>query len=256
MIPPKRGRDQLDGADDLLGVLRVEADRERVDAGELLEQAALALHHRHRRARADVAEPEHRGAVGDDGDGVALDRVLEGAILVVGDRQAHAGDARGVGHREIVARLQRVLVVLLDLAADVHQERAVDRVDHARALHRADRGDDLLPVVLAGGVDDDVADRVPGVDLDRVDGHDDPTGVADRAGQVRERARGLVELDADRQAELRAGGDAAHGDGLPGRRRRGLAERHLIYLPSVARAPTNKVIGVTDLQPRAGASRA
>ena len=46
----ERGRDQLDGPHDLVGVGRVQADRERVDAGELLEQAALALHHRHRRA--------------------------------------------------------------------------------------------------------------------------------------------------------------------------------------------------------------
>ena len=45
-------------------------------------------------ARADVAEPEHRGAVGDDRDRVALDRVLEGLVRVVGDRQAHARDAR------------------------------------------------------------------------------------------------------------------------------------------------------------------
>ncbi len=77
--PAERRRDQLDRAHDLIGVRRVEADREGVDVGELLEQAALALHHRHRRERPDVAEPEHGGAVGDDRDRVALDRVLEGA---------------------------------------------------------------------------------------------------------------------------------------------------------------------------------
>ena len=58
-------------------------------------------------ARADVAEAEHRGAVGDDGDRVALDRVLEGLVGVVGDRRADARDAGRVGHREVVARLQR-----------------------------------------------------------------------------------------------------------------------------------------------------
>ena len=100
-------RDQLDVAHDLVGVGRVEADREGVDAGELLEQAALALHHRHRRARADVAEAEHRRAVGDDRHRVALDRVLEGLVLVFGDRLADARHARRVGHREVVARLQR-----------------------------------------------------------------------------------------------------------------------------------------------------
>ena len=63
--------------DDLLRVVGVEADRERVDVGELLEEHRLALHHRHRGLGADVAEAEHRAAVGDDRDGVALDRELE-----------------------------------------------------------------------------------------------------------------------------------------------------------------------------------
>ena len=68
------GRDRGDRGDDLVGVGRREADRPGVDAAELLEQHRLALHHRHRRLGADVAEPEHRGAVADDGDGVLLDR--------------------------------------------------------------------------------------------------------------------------------------------------------------------------------------
>ena len=80
LMPPNAGAISLTVAHDLVGVVRVQADRERVDAGELLEQAALALHHRHRRTRSDVAEAEHRGAVGHDGDGVALDRVLERAL--------------------------------------------------------------------------------------------------------------------------------------------------------------------------------
>ena len=53
---------------------RVQADRHGVDAAELLEQQRLALHHRQRGERAEVAEPEHRGAVGDDGDDVASAR--------------------------------------------------------------------------------------------------------------------------------------------------------------------------------------
>ena len=71
--PREHRRDRLDGADDLLGVGGVEADREGVDVGEPLEQRRLALHHRQRRERADVAQAEHRRAVGDHRDGVALD---------------------------------------------------------------------------------------------------------------------------------------------------------------------------------------
>ena len=83
---PEPGRERPYDRHDLVGVLRVQADREGVDAGELLEQHRLALHHRHRRARADVAQAEHRGAVGHDRDRVALDRVLERLVGVVGDR--------------------------------------------------------------------------------------------------------------------------------------------------------------------------
>ena len=50
----------------------VELEVEDVDVGELLEEDSLALHHRLAGERADVAEAEHGGAVGDDGDEVAL----------------------------------------------------------------------------------------------------------------------------------------------------------------------------------------
>ena len=55
--------------------------------GEVLEQQRLALHHRQGAGRADVAQAEHRGAVGDDGDGVLLDGEL------VGQRRAAAAMA-------------------------------------------------------------------------------------------------------------------------------------------------------------------
>ena len=55
-----------------------ELDVEHVDAGELLEQAALAFHHRLAGERADVAQAQHRGAVGDHADQVAARGVLGG----------------------------------------------------------------------------------------------------------------------------------------------------------------------------------
>ena len=64
----ERRRDLLHELDDLVDVGGVDADRERVDAAQLLEQHRLALHHGHRGFGADVAQPEHGGAVGDDRD--------------------------------------------------------------------------------------------------------------------------------------------------------------------------------------------
>ncbi len=205
-------RHQLHRADDLLGVGRVQAEREGVHAGELLEQAALALHHGHRGPRADVAEAEHRGSVGDHRDGVALDRVLEGLVFVVGDRQADAGDAGRVDHREVVAGLQGMLVGLFDLAADVEQECAIGNVDHLGPFDGVDRRDDLVPVLPPGGVDDDVTKALTGVGLDDVNGHHDAAGLADRARRAAEDALVVVELHADRQAVLRAWG-CAHFSG-------------------------------------------
>ena len=86
-----------------------------------------------------------------------------------------------VGHREVVARLQRMLVVLLDLAAHVQQESAVGGVDHLAPRELVDRREDRSQCSLPGGVDHDVAHAVPGVDLDEVHGADHPARVADRA---------------------------------------------------------------------------
>ena len=67
----ERRLERGDDLDEAVGVGLGDLDVEHVDAGELLEQAALAFHHRLAGERADVAEPEHGRAVGDDGDEIA-----------------------------------------------------------------------------------------------------------------------------------------------------------------------------------------
>ena len=156
--------------------------------------------------------PSTARAVGDDGDRVALDRVLEGLVAVGVDRHADAGDAGRVGHGEVVAGLQRVLVVLLDLAADVHAQRAVGGVDDVGALDLVDGGDDLGAVLVAGGVDGDVAQRVAAGEADEVDGADRAADVADGARDLPQHAGAVVDLDADRQGVL-GGGRSRHGGG-------------------------------------------
>jgi hypothetical protein len=58
------GLQRGDDVDQLVGVALVDLDVEHVDAGELLEQHALAFHHRLAGQRADVAQAQHGGAVG------------------------------------------------------------------------------------------------------------------------------------------------------------------------------------------------
>ena len=75
------------GLDDLVDVGGVQADRDGVDPAELLEQHGLALHHRHRGPRADVAEAQHGGAVGDHGDGVGHPGVVGREVLARSPRR-------------------------------------------------------------------------------------------------------------------------------------------------------------------------
>ena len=64
------------------GSFLVDLDVEHVDARELLEKDALALHHRLAGQRPDVAQAEHRRAVGHHANQVAARGVLEGGVRV------------------------------------------------------------------------------------------------------------------------------------------------------------------------------
>ena len=90
------------GADYFVDILRAQAKREGVDAGEFFEQRALAFHDGHACLGPDIAKAENRASVGDDGDKVAATRVGVGEVCVFGDFQARARQRRG-------CRLRRVL---------------------------------------------------------------------------------------------------------------------------------------------------
>ena len=103
-----RRLEQLAELDDVVRVLGSDFEIEHVEIGELLEEIAFAFHHRLAGDRADVAESEHGGAVGDDGDEVALRRVLVREIGILLDLEARLGDAGRVGERQIALIGQRL----------------------------------------------------------------------------------------------------------------------------------------------------
>ena len=110
---------RLQRGDDLDQLVRIalgQLDVEDVDAGELLEEAALALHHRLGRQRADVAQAQHRGAVGDHGHQVAARSELAGAGGILDDRLAGIGHARRIGQRQVALGQHRLGRRDLDLA--------------------------------------------------------------------------------------------------------------------------------------------
>ena len=99
----QRGLQRRDDVDQLVRVVLGQFDVEDVDAGELLEQAALAFHHRLGGQRADVAQAQHGGAVGDHAHQVAARGVLRGGVIaLVEDGHAGGRHAGGVGQGQVV----------------------------------------------------------------------------------------------------------------------------------------------------------
>ena len=82
-----------DDLDQFGRVFLVNLDVEHIDTGKLLEQYRLAFHHRLGSQRADVAQTQHRRAIGDHGHQVAPAGVLEGRVRVLDDFLAGRGHA-------------------------------------------------------------------------------------------------------------------------------------------------------------------
>ncbi len=121
------------GGDEILHLMRVDLEIDRVDVGEALEKRGLALHDRLCGERAEIAKPENRGAIGDHGDHVALDGVIIGRRRVARDGQDGRGDAGRIGEREIALRRHRLRRDDLELAG------ASARVEEQRLLVRENR---------------------------------------------------------------------------------------------------------------------
>ena len=135
-------------------------------------------------------EPEHRRPVGDDRDRVLLDREVPGRAR--GRRRSRpqiAGDARRVGHREVVARLER----RSSERSRSFRRGGGGRCGRRRARPRRRRARGRRRRSARGGPrrsprHGDVADLLAGLDADDVDRVEQATGVADRLGEPRERA--------------------------------------------------------------------
>jgi hypothetical protein len=141
-----RAEGRLERGDDVAEAGRVaflDLDVEGVDPGELLEQNRLALHHRLGRERADRAQAEDGGAVGDHRDEVAARGQRRGLGGVSGDRQRSGSDTGRVGEREIALRRERLgrhHPQLPRCRVAVVVERVITQlVGHRRPAHRLKR---------------------------------------------------------------------------------------------------------------------
>ena len=102
--------------------------------------------------RADVAEAEHAGAVGEDADGVADGGVLPGLLRVPLDGERDAGDAGRVDGAEVAELLQLDAARGVELAAAVGGEDAVGDGDELEPVHGAHGVDDPLGLGFGAGL--------------------------------------------------------------------------------------------------------
>ena len=118
-----------------------------------------------------------------------------GDRLVGVDGHADPGHARGVRHREIVLVADREQRKHLDLAALVHPEGSIPRLDQRDLFGLGNQIDDRLLVFFVTTVDDDVALEGRTLRHESVDGEDVAACIADRGSESTEDARSVFEAD-------------------------------------------------------------
>jgi hypothetical protein len=199
---PEYRLEALDRFDDLVDSripifgrrIDVQGNGKGIDSCELLEQQGLAFHDRQRGFRANVAETQHRGAVGDNGNGVCLDRQLAHLRRVLGNSAAHSGNAWRVGHGQFVTSAQSDLRDHLDLAALVHLQRGIDDVDNLDAIQLAGGQANLLHMRIVDGIDGDVTGHELVGRLDNVERTERAACFTDRSGETAECPGNVLQL--------------------------------------------------------------
>ena len=184
---------------DVVHPLAGQADGPGVHAPELLEQHRLALHHRQGRLGPQVAQPQHRRAVGDDGHRVGLDGVVPDAVGVAVDVATHPGHPRRVDGGQVLPGGQGDAVAHHDLAAPVQIEDAVADLVHPHVGQGGDGLHHQPGVLLVVHADGEVADDGAAPRLDDIDGADVAPRLADDGGHLAQhpRAVGVFGPDGD-----------------------------------------------------------
>ena len=91
--------EQINRIDNLVHVLGLDAERERIHIAECLEEHALALHDRHACLRADVAEAQNRRAVRHDRAQIPASREFIGLVHILLNLQAGLCHTRRISER-------------------------------------------------------------------------------------------------------------------------------------------------------------
>ena len=143
--------------DDGVGVFGSQANGIRVDIRKFLEQHRLAFHDRHGRFRADVAQPQHRRTIADNGNRVAFDGQLPSFAAIFRNGLTDPSDTGRVSHRESIPGRHWDFVVDGNLPAEMEQENLVGNMDHFDLLNLPNGIHDFTDVVAVPGPHADVA---------------------------------------------------------------------------------------------------
>ena len=93
--------EQFYRVDDIVHVFAADAERNGVHVAEGLEEHRFPLHDGHTRFRADIAQPQNRGAVRHHRDGVPAAGQLERLVIIPLYFQAGLCDARRISQRKV-----------------------------------------------------------------------------------------------------------------------------------------------------------
>ena len=97
----ERRLESCHGFDKFLRVQLIDLDVENIDIGKFLEQYRLALHHRLGGQAADIAQPQNRRAIGDNGNQVTPGGIVRCRHRVFRDLPAGKGNPGRVGERQV-----------------------------------------------------------------------------------------------------------------------------------------------------------
>ena len=112
---PEGRRDQLTGADHVLGVHAIDLDVEDVDIRKTLEENAFALHDGLARHGTDIPKPKDGGSVAHHGHQVALCRISIRRARIALDLEARGRYPGRIGEGQVLGRDRRLAGNDLDL---------------------------------------------------------------------------------------------------------------------------------------------
>jgi hypothetical protein len=177
-------------------VFGVYEDRHRRDAGQLLVEDGLALHHRHRGYGSDVAQAQDARSVRADGNAAPDHGQLAREGRVLGDGLARPRHPRGVHVAHVLNRSDGLDGLDHELPALVLEQRPIARPQNLDALQGAQHIRDALGLVAVLHLDRHLAYGGLASDVDRHHVADEAVTFGYGSGDFGELPRTVRQLDA------------------------------------------------------------